>query len=73
MSREEFIKLIESIGFKSYSDYIYDYKEFQIGLNFHLDEYYFHNGSEYKVYYYNDLAPDLLNLIRSHKLKQLLK
>ncbi len=72
MNREEFIIFIESIGFR-YNGFYYDYKEFRIGLNFHLDEYYFDNGSEYKVYSYNDLAPDLLKLVRSIKLKSLLR
>ena len=78
MIREEFKELIESIGFKSYTNYLYCYKEFTIDLyNSFYDFYDFYNGS--KWFYtvpYTDLTPinnDLKQELRSIKLKELLK
>ena len=75
MTKEEFIKLIESIGFIDDNDDIYVYKEYAIYL--YSDHYEFHNGS-YFIFNIriNDLK--LLNKyfkmeIRSIKLKQLLR
>ena len=69
MKREEFIKYIESIGFK-YNGSSYRYKEYYIYL--FIEYYHFYNGSE-SIYDIplNDLTP-LLKLIRSIKLKKIL-
>ena len=71
MKQEEFIKLIESIGFKSTNNFNYYYKEYSIYL--YGDHYNFYNSSE-GLYYipYNDLKP-ILKLTRSVKLKALLR
>ena len=74
MSREEFKKFIESIGFK-YSHYAYyDYKKYRIDLSF-IEEYGFYNGSKWKNYEYNDLTPleeYFKNELRSFKIKNIL-
>ena len=70
----EFVKYIESIGFKL-SNYthaiIYGYKQYTIQI--FPDKYYFNNGSEW-IYSrdLNDLTP-LKQIIRSYKLKKILK
>ena len=73
MSKEEFVKFIESIGFNhnGHNGHYYLYKEYSIYL--FLKHYGFHNGSEW-VYNIklNDLTP-LKQIIRSIKLKQLLR
>ena len=72
MNRNEFIKLIKSIGFKPYDNYVsYTYKEFALSLwNYYYD---FWNGSNWVDYIpYNDLTL-VLKLSRSIKLKELLK
>ena len=71
MSREEFIKFIESIGFKynKHKDY-YDYKEYSIYL--YRDHYDFYNGLNWWWNKdYNDLTP-LKQIERSYKLKKIL-
>ena len=71
MNKEEFIKYIESIGFIDNNDELYVYKGF--GINLYYSYYNFFNGSEWEFDIpYNDLKP-LLKIIRSIKLKQLLK
>ncbi len=71
MNREEFIKYIESIGFEGGSYYFYSYKDFKISL--YYDHYTFWNGSYWiDDIPFNDLKP-LLKLIRSIKLKSILK
>jgi hypothetical protein len=77
MNREEFIKLIQSIGFKKSDNIIntyYTYKEFVIDL-FH-DFYEFHNGSHWvEDISYTDLKQlekHFKNYFRSIKLKELL-
>ena len=74
MSRDEFVKYIESIGFKRsdsfYNEYIYN--DFKILC--WTDKYQFSKGSpNVKYYLYSNLAPELLKLERSYKLKELLK
>ena len=71
MSREEFKKIIETIGFKYdiIGDY-YCYKEFII--YFYNTHYNFYNGSEWVKYERNDLIP-LKKIDRHIKLKQILK
>ncbi len=80
MNREEFITLIESIGFKSkvfniFLDHYYFYKGFKLYL---YDTYYqFSNGSEwfYDILY-TDLTPIKKHFkqeLRSIKLKELLR
>ncbi len=71
MMRKEFIKLIDSIGFRRYYLDIYEYGKKCISL---YDNYYrFYNG-----YYwiddisYNDLTP-ILKITRSAKLKKILE
>jgi hypothetical protein len=75
MSEKEFGILIESIGFRYNGFYYdYDYKEFRINLYLYVDHYDFFNGFEWiKHIPYTDLRPELLKLIRSIKLKQLLR
>ena len=63
-SKEEFEKLIESIGFKSIGRYYY-YKEFVIYL--YANEYNFYNGSEW-VY---DIDLNDLRLIENYFKKEL--
>ena len=66
MNKEEFIKFIESIGFKLSSSYIfYEYKEYTVSL--YLGHYNFHSGSEW-IYNIdlNDLTP-LKKITRSIK------
>ncbi len=73
MNKEKFKKLIKSIGFKDNGClYKYEYKDFEIYL---YDIFYdFHNGSGWiDNIPLNDLAPELKRLIRSIKLKQLLR
>ena len=78
MTREEFIKFIESIGFKyiefigiKYNDVIvYGYKEYIISL--YSKDYDIYNGSEWIFNIkFNDLTP-LDKIIRSYKLKNIL-
>ena len=72
MIMEEFKLLIESIGFKYNKIYDnYAYEEFRIYL--WKDVYTFHNGSNwFNNIPLNDLTP-ILKLIRSYKLKQILR
>ena len=72
--KEEFIALIESIGFKyNINKECYDYKGFKIII---LPSFYGLNtdgrGGVWNSYVYSDLKP-LLKLIRSDKLKKMLK
>ena len=78
MTREEFIKFIESIGFKyiefigiKYNDVIvYGYKEYIISL--YSKDYDFYNGSEwFSSIKLDDLTP-LKQIDRSYKLKNIL-
>ena len=69
MNREEFKKLIESIGFE-YKGFYYIYKEYRIDL--YRNIYGFHNGSKWRIYDYND-SKQLKKLTRNVKLKQILK
>ena len=71
MTREEFEKFIEYIGFKSNDilDYYHYYKQYRIDL--YYDEYGFYNGSKWFYYGYNDLTP-LKQIERSYKLKKIL-
>ena len=76
MTREEFKKYIESIGFKSDTDYgIYSYKEYRIYL--YNNYYHFYNGSEWVFYINFDNLTDLETIfkqeLRSFKLKELLR
>ena len=77
MTREEFIKFIESIGFKynKHKDY-YDYKEYGIYLLQNNYNYYvFYNGSGCITYVLDDLTPlekYFKNELRSIKLKNIL-
>ena len=82
MSEEEFIKYIESLGFKNnYGGlYQYQYKEFRIDIS-PIDIFpstnHFYNGSEWIVNEsFSDLTPLENNFkreLRSIKLKQLLR
>ena len=69
MNRKEFIKYIESIGFKTFGFYYY-YKQYRIDL--YKYKYEFYNGSEW-IYYIklDDLTP-LKKIERSYKLKKIL-
>ncbi len=76
MSNDEFIKLIESIGFKNYTgSNFYGYKGFRIEL--FKDNYNLWNGSNWVDYIpYTDLTPienKFKNELRSIKLKELLR
>ena len=73
MSKEEFKKYIESIGFK-YDSYSYLYKNYQIDL--YNNYYNFYNGLNWWWYKDYDDLTDLETIfkkeLRSIKLKQLL-
>ncbi len=77
MCRKEFIKLIESIGFKFKLGDVYQYKEFVIELySYDTDSYDFYNGYIWESYDSFGLEPInnyLKKELRSIKLKQLLR
>ena len=79
MSREEFKKFIESIGFKSDTDWIcrYRYKEYTIITHPKYNTCDFYNGSEWVFYNkLNDIRPFDMYFkqeLRSFKLKELLR
>ena len=76
MNREEFKKIIESIGFETNDrNYVYIYKKIRIDL-FFIDHYDFFNGSEWTLCIpFNDLTQlekYFKKELRSFKLKGLL-
>ncbi len=76
MSRDQFTKLIESIGFETKCGIIsYFYKENQIYIA--ITTYHLHINSEFKgIYIFSNLEPIedyFKNELRSIKLKQILK
>ena len=79
MKQEEFIKLIESIGFKFEGiwneERYYDYKNYKIDLSSDLYELYDGSGwcSSYNIDDLKPLEKEFKNELRSNKLKQILK
>ena len=71
MSKYEFIKYIESIGFEYCGDIIYKYRTYRIMVshNFYI---LYKDGDKIGVFYLNDLT-QLVKFTRCYKLRKLLE